>query len=74
MSNYPTKRGLDGVFFRVERDGKWDSICFTDLTEEEQRKQMENRSKDWLEELAVILAQAVRDMGDAFNIVGKMGE
>ena len=28
-------RNLDGIYFRVECDGKWQSICFNDLTEDE---------------------------------------
>ena len=30
------KFNLDGVYFRVKRNGKWDNICFSDLTEDEQ--------------------------------------
>ena len=26
-------RELDGCYFRIQRDGKWQSICFSDLTE-----------------------------------------
>ena len=26
---------LDGVYFRVKRDDRWQNICFTDLTDEE---------------------------------------
>ena len=26
---------LDGIYFRVERDGKWQSLCVSDLTPEE---------------------------------------
>lgn len=29
------KRNLDGAFFRVKRDDKWQNICFSDLTDEE---------------------------------------
>ena len=35
------KRDLDGFYLRVHRDGKWCNRCFTDLTEEEQRKWLE---------------------------------
>ena len=38
-----TKRDLDGFYLRVQRNGKWESCCFTDLTEKEQH--------DWLERL-----------------------
>lgn len=35
MISYPTKRDLDGVYFRTRRDEKWCDICFSDLTDEE---------------------------------------
>ena len=31
----PKKRNLDGVYFRVMRDGHGDAICWTDLMWEE---------------------------------------
>ena len=33
---YPKQRELDGVYTRVERNGHWYSVCFSDLTDEEQ--------------------------------------
>lgn len=36
----PTRRNLDGFYCRAERDGKWQPVCFTDLTEAEQRTVM----------------------------------
>ena len=35
--NYPIVRDLDGIYYRVERDGKYYSLCFTDLTADEQQ-------------------------------------
>ena len=35
---YPIERELDGIYYRVERDGKWCNLCFTDLTTSEQEK------------------------------------
>ena len=40
-------RELDGVYFRIERDGKWQPICFSDLTEEEREKVWEGGSTGW---------------------------
>ena len=40
-------RGLDGIYFRVERNGKWQSICMSDLTEEEFDKVMENKNRNF---------------------------
>lgn len=33
---YPKQRELDGVYTRVERNGHWYGVCFSDLTDEEQ--------------------------------------
>lgn len=27
----------DGIYYRIKRDGKWQNICFTDLTTEERK-------------------------------------
>ena len=34
---------LDGIYFRVERDGKWQSLCVSDLTPDE----LKSVTKDW---------------------------
>ncbi len=39
-------RNLDGYYFRVKRDGKWDNVCWSDMTDEERDKQMTNRSEE----------------------------
>lgn len=66
---YPKKRNLDGVYFRVERDGKWENACFSDMTEDEQRHVLEGRSEEWLTNLAVMLAETIRHLGDQFGII-----
>ena len=69
MISYPTKRDLDGVYFRTRRDEKWCDICFSDLTEEERKEVMENRSIDWLKSLANILVNAIRNVGDQLDLM-----
>ena len=27
-------RNLDGYYFRVKRDGKWDNVCWSDMKNE----------------------------------------
>lgn len=66
---YPMKRGLDGVYFRVERDGRWESLCLTDLTEGERERVTEGRSPEWLRDLALVMARALREMGDQLDVV-----
>lgn len=64
-------RNLDGVYFRVERDGKWDSICFSDLTEEEMDRVLAGRTEEWLRSMCKILGRKIKDIGDMFDIVGR---
>lgn len=60
------KRNLDGAFFRVKRDGKWQSICFSDLTDEEMDEVLE--TEKFLKPLCKHLGKVVRKLGDKFNI------
>ena len=43
---YPIERGLDGMYFRVERDGEWKDICLTDLIPEEREVVLNSFDKD----------------------------
>ena len=62
-------RNLDGIYFRVERDGKWENVCFSDLTDDEKEKVSMNRSAEWWKSLALHLAYRLREIGDYFDIV-----
>ena len=64
------KRNLDGVYFRVQtEDGKWDNVCFSDLTELQQTEVMKNKDEVWLRSLCKILAKTIRNIGDQFDII-----
>lgn len=65
---YVEFRDLDGVYFRIERNGKWQSICFSDLTEEEMVHVLEGRDEQWLKNLCKILGNTLRDIGDQLDI------
>lgn len=65
---------MDGVFFRVNRSGKWCDVCFSDLTEEQMDLVMEDRSIDWLKDLCKILANELHTIGDYFSIVPEVEE
>ena len=67
-------RELDGVYFRVGRDGKWQNICFTDLTEEEIETVVGERSTEWWKSSALILKGVINGIGEQFDIVGGEGE
>lgn len=63
------KRNLDGVYFRVQRDSKWDNVCFSDLTDAEKVEVMSGRNEEWFKSMCIILANTIRKIGDEFDIV-----
>ena len=48
-------RNLDGVYFIVKRDERWQNICFTDLTNEETNTILKDRTKVWLLSMLEVL-------------------
>lgn len=63
------KRNLDGVYFRVKRDEKWENICFTDLTMEEREGLIESKSAEWLKSMVLHLANVIESIGEDLNLV-----
>lgn len=68
---YPTERELDGIYYRVERNGKWHNLCFTDLTTDEQEEMIKKYDAEGLKRMVMLLAKILRDIGDTFNIIAK---
>ena len=55
---------LDGIYFRVERDGKWQSLCVSDLTPEE----LKSVTKDWdCNQLTIVAKELSCTLKDLFN-------
>ena len=48
-------RNLDGIYFIVKRDDKWQNICFTDLTNEETNTILKDRDDSWLSSMLEVL-------------------
>ena len=61
-------RKLDGIFSRVKRDGKWQNICFSDLTDEEMDEVLKDRDVEWLKSVCKILGRTIKRIGDEFDI------
>ena len=61
-------RELDGIFFRIERDEKWQNICFSDMTEEEMRQVLKDKDTTFLTNLCVKLGLTIQLVGNFFNI------
>lgn len=66
---YPTERKLCGIYTRVIRDGKSASLCFTDLTKEEQEAYLQTLSENEAKQMCLVLAKMLRDIGDLFNLI-----
>lgn len=67
-----TKRDLDGIYFRVKRGKRWESICFSDLSDEEMDKVLEGHSVQWLKSTCKILGRTIRRIGDELeNVSGR---
>ena len=65
---YPAPRSLDSVYGRVERNGKSQTLSFTDLIEPEQQKYLATLDRDGLERMCMLMAGAVRGIGDLFGL------
>lgn len=63
-------RDLDGIYFRVKRGQRWESVCFSDSTDEEMDKVLEGHTADWLKSTCKILGRTIRRIGDELEIVG----
>ena len=68
MSDYPKRRDLDGLYFRVERDGLPKNVCFTDMTAEEQEEVMAGRTSEWLASLVTAISSALRQIGEELDL------
>lgn len=40
------QRGMDAVYFRVQRDGRWQNVCYSDMTPDERQSTIYDRMKD----------------------------
>lgn len=64
-------RNLDGVYFRVNRNDKWKSVCFSDLTQEQMEEVLKDKNEQYLKSLCIILGRTLKDMGDQFDIISE---
>lgn len=61
-------RNLDGIYFRVERNGKWEDLCFSDMTEDEQREVLKDKPIGFITEVALEMAKRLHEIGDQLDI------
>ena len=72
-----TPRNLDGVFFRVQRDGKWNNVCYSDMTPDERKEVIYDRMGErpldeqvgYYRRLAELMADYLYDMGEQLGVM-----
>lgn len=65
---YPKERRLDFIVVKVQRQGKVQDVCFTDLCEDEQIMGLNNMNESELRSLCIKLAGQFRFVGDIFEM------
>ena len=79
---YPEKRSLCGIFMRVNRDGKWENVCWSDLTETEREDIARKRAShttveeqvEWWKSMTNIMAERLHEIGDEFDIIASFSD
>lgn len=74
MMEYPIKRNLDGVYYRVKREDKWTNACYSDLTPEERDEVTADYELPQMRRLANLMADALRRVGDTLDIAASLEE
>lgn len=65
-------RNLDSIYFCVERNGKHENVCFTDLNPDEIERVGANRSAEWWKNVALHLKARINIIGEACDLVVSM--
>ena len=61
-------RKLDGMFFRVKRNGKWENVCISDMTNEEREEVLKNKELQFLKKVIDNLCDTLKGIGDQFDL------
>ena len=66
----PQERNLSGIYVRIKRDGKYQSIDLTDMTPEELTEFINSKdmSIDYLARLVQNLVKTIQAIGEKFDI------
>lgn len=63
------KRNLDGIFYRVKRDGKYEDVCFSDMTLDEIDEVIGERPATYWKNVALHLKDRLNLIGETFEFV-----
>ena len=61
-------RNLDGIYLRIQREGKWQPVCLSDMTKDELEKTLDPKRGEWLKGAVIHLALTLHAIGDQFGL------
>ena len=62
-------RELDGIYLRIKRDGKYQPVCLSDMTEDELNEHLDPENGLWLKGAVIHLATTLHSIGEQFSLV-----
>lgn len=70
------QRNLDGIYFRVQRGGEWQNVCYSDMEQSERDEIASKRAEhatfeeqaQWWRSMTDILADQLYDMGERLGV------
>ena len=63
MGRYPTQLDMDGMYFRVKRDGTFTNVCLSDMTSAERESILSDRDSGELIRIIDHLVKILRIEG-----------
>lgn len=61
-------RKLDGIFIRIQRDGKWDAVCISDMTNAEIETALAKYNHEQMLRVVQHLASRLKSIGDQLDL------
>lgn len=67
-------RHLDGIYLRIERNGKFQAVCLSDMTREELETNLDPSRGEWLKGAVIHLARTLSDIGEMLDLEAKIDD
>lgn len=64
------KYDMDGIYFRIKRNDKYENVCFSDLTDEERVDVCNNKQIEWFIRVTHHLADCLYETGAILDKLG----
>ena len=65
------KRNISGIFFRIKRNDKFESVVFEELTEKEQDELLSSMDEKFMKGLIKKLAKTITEIAEQCDLIMK---